>query len=207
VSQFGLSPMKRYTIKRSAGSPSVEPVSLDEAKLWLKVDDDVTEDDDLISSLIQSAREAIEIWIARTLVTTTWGLYLDDFPPSGSPIGVPRPPLQGVSLVKYYDTDGNIQAWGSSNYHVDTVQSPGRIVRVYGQTYPDVQLGRPNAVEITFTAGYGDAGSDVPEPIRTALQMVVADNYEHREAQTEIKIETNDAVRRLLNPYRVIVLK
>ena len=47
----------------------------------------------------------------------------------------------------------------------------------------------------------GSPGSR-PAPIRAAVLMIVADLYEHREAQTDLQIYDNPAVDRLLFPYR-----
>ena len=42
----------------------------------------------------------------------------------------------------------------------------------------------PEAVAITFTAGFGDAPEDIPEPIRTNIKMRVGHLFEHRESVT-----------------------
>jgi uncharacterized phage protein (predicted DNA packaging) len=44
--------------------------------------------------------------------------------------------------------------------------------------------------------------TDRPAPLRIATLMIVADLYEHREAQSDIEIHENPAVDRLLFPYR-----
>jgi uncharacterized phiE125 gp8 family phage protein len=58
--------------------PAVEPLSLDEAKLHVRQDS--TADDDLITTLIQAAREYCEDFCHRAFVTQTWQLLLDHFP-------------------------------------------------------------------------------------------------------------------------------
>jgi uncharacterized phiE125 gp8 family phage protein len=61
-----------------------------------------------------------------------------------------------------------------------------------------------SGIEIAFSAGYGDAGTDVPAPIRQALVLLVAHWFENREplradaAQAEIP----HMVSTLLAPYR-----
>ena len=58
--------------------PSIEPVTLEEAKLQLRVDSDF--DDSLICDAIQAAREDCEGETHRAFITQTWQLILDHFP-------------------------------------------------------------------------------------------------------------------------------
>ena len=58
--------------------PAAEPVSLVDAKAWLRVS--FTNDDTLISSLITAARFYAENYLNRQLVTATWELRNDIFP-------------------------------------------------------------------------------------------------------------------------------
>ncbi len=58
--------------------PAAEPVSLVEAKNFLKVS--VTADDTLIQGLIQAAREVVEAFLARSLVNKGYRQSLDSFP-------------------------------------------------------------------------------------------------------------------------------
>ena len=65
-----------------------------------------------------------------------------------------------------------------------------------------------NGVKITFTAGYGDAAGDVPEPLRQALLLLVAHWYERREPVVlgETAIQVPETVQSLLLPYRRVRL-
>jgi len=159
-------------------APAVEPISLDEAKAHLRVDS--SDEDDLITSLIQAAREYAEEFLGRALITQTWDWYLDDFPSSDSvPLYVPKPPLQSVMSIQYVDSNGDTQTWDSSEYDVDVKSDPGRIAPAYGESYPDPR-DQLNAVTIRFTAGYGDSASDVPQRIRQALLLILGHWYENR---------------------------
>src|SRR5947199_210729 len=68
--------------------PSIEPVTLAEAKAHLRLE--ISDDDALVSDLIGTARELIEEEVARSLITTAWGLTLDQFA-YGWTSGVPVP--------------------------------------------------------------------------------------------------------------------
>lgn len=63
--------------------PAIEPVTLDEAKAHLRVD--INAEDSLITRLISDAREWVERFLRRSLITQTWALYLDAFPVGAGP--------------------------------------------------------------------------------------------------------------------------
>ena len=58
--------------------PAVEPITVDQAKNFLKIDFD--DDDNLIAALIQAAREHVEAFTARSLVNKGYIQTLDSFP-------------------------------------------------------------------------------------------------------------------------------
>lgn len=155
--------------------PTVEPVSLAEVKNYLKIDDDQTEDDALLSGLIVAARKLLDGYsgvFGRCLVSQTWKLSLPDFRDN---IQLPLPPLQSVTHIKYYDTDGDLNTVSTSVYEVITGGTSGGYVHLLGdQTWPaDVDTDRAEPVEITYIAGYGNSWNDVPDTIRLAIYGLV----------------------------------
>jgi uncharacterized phiE125 gp8 family phage protein len=157
--------------------PSSEPISLEEAKLHLRVDTDDTSEDALLYGYIAAARRHCEGFLGRALITQTWDFYLDSFPRAGY-IELPFPPLQSVTTLKYKDAAGALQTWAATNYVVDTVGEPGRVSLAYGiswpSTYDEIQ-----AVQIRFVCGYGNAGS-VPPNMKNAILLKISDLYENR---------------------------
>lgn len=156
--------------------PVREPVSLQELRDWARVD--LTDDDALLDALIKNARQAAENFLWRRLITQTVEYRLDRFP---SVIRVPIAPVQAVASISYNDGAGAAQTLAGSGYTVDSKSEPCRIVPAYQQTWPDT-LGHLNDVTVTLTAGYGADAETVPEPIRTAILILAATWYEHREA-------------------------
>lgn len=165
----------RYALTE-ATAPAAEPLSTAEAKAHLRVD--FTDDDTLIDRLIKAARGRAEVFTRRAFITQTWDMDLDRFP--GWQIEIPKAPLQSVTQIDYLDSDGVSQTLLSSLYRVDARSKPGRITPVFGEVWP-VTRSTTNAVTIRFVAGYGNAGSDVPEDIIQAILLMVGDLYEHRE--------------------------
>ena len=158
-------------------APAAEPVSTSEAKAHLRVD--TTADDTYIGTLITVARQNVESHLRRSLITQTWEVVLDAFP--AGVIRLPKPPLASVTSIKYTDDEGNESTYSSDNYVVDSDTEPGRVVLKSGQTWPAVTLAAANGVRVRYVAGYGAAGSNVPQAIRQAILLVIGSLYENRE--------------------------
>lgn len=168
--------------------PATEPISVAEAKAWARVDQQL--DDVVIAGLIATVRQQFdgkEAWFARALLTQTWDYALDRFPGPPPPntsyaIQVPLPPLQSVTSITYLDGTGAPIVLAPTEYVVDTVSEPGRIVPAFGKIWPMTSGHLFNTVTVRFVAGYGDQPSDVPQAIRDWVKQGVAYLYDHREA-------------------------
>ena len=183
-------------------APSVEPVSLAEAKLHCKVDG--TDDDALITALIVSARQQAEHATGRALVTQAWELSLETFPADG--LEIPKSPLATIDSITYLDTAGTRQTLVSTEYQVITDELLGRVIPAYDKTWPSCRE-IPGAVVVTFTAGYGLAVA-VPSSIKAWMLLAVATLYGQREAVITGTISSElprDFFAGLLDPYRVVV--
>lgn len=145
--------MLSYGLKQTA-EPAAEPIHLNEARLYLKIDDDVTEDDSVIESAIISAREHVEEVLRGALVAQTWTLKLEGWP-SGGEIEIPLPPLMSVASVTYTTSDGTTETLSTSDYTVETDSEPtGRILLNLTSYWPSSALGVGLPISIQFTAGY-----------------------------------------------------
>jgi len=168
-----------WTLTLVAG-PTIEPLSLEDAKAQLRVTDD--HENALIADLITAERQYAETYLSRALNLQTWDLGLDGFP-SDSSIVIPRPPLVSVTSVSYRDTGGTVQTWDAANYTVDKPAGekamPGRVSRQYDVPWP-ITLGEPNSVTVRFVAGYGATAQSVPAIIRVAIKQWVADAWAGR---------------------------
>lgn len=153
------------------------PITLDEAKEHLRVTDNNS--DSYIQGLIAMVTEYVEGVSGRTLITTQYQWKLDGFPCQQF-LYVPKPPLQSVNAITYIDTDESTQTWGSTYYTADTVSQPARISPAYQESWP-ITLNVPNAVTLTFTAGYGSHLGAVPEPLKHALKFLVAHYWAYRQ--------------------------
>jgi uncharacterized phiE125 gp8 family phage protein len=180
--------------------PAIEPVSLAEAKLHLRVDH--TDEDILILALISAARLHLEHVLGRSFITQGWLYLFDEWPP-GYAVNLPLAPVQSIVSVKVYDSADVAETLSPSLYFLDGLSVPPRLVRRSPSAF--AKPGRPaNGVEVSFISGHGSLAAEVPAPLRQAILLLVAHWYEHRQP-VEIG-EPNEAVPfavfELVAPYR-----
>jgi uncharacterized phiE125 gp8 family phage protein len=164
--------------------PSVEPITTAEAKTHLNVSG--TSKDTYIDTLIVAARNQIERYLHRALISQRWKVYYDCWQremliPFGKLQVVGASPGPASPIVSYYNDAGASTVLTENDYYwVVTTTDPGRIVQKYNTTYPELQDGRPDAIEIAFTAGYGAAASAIPGDIKHAMKLLITNYFEHR---------------------------
>lgn len=182
-------------------APAVEPVTLAEAKLHLRVDGD--DENAYITSLIIAGREWAEGFTRRAFINRSVRLSLDEFP---SEIKLPFGTTSSVNTLTYTDTDGASQTLTSGvTYTLDTHSEPARIVPYYNTDWPSTR-DVPNAVQVTYVVGYGEAATAVPTSIKQAILLAVGHWYEHREmvADAGTLAEVPLAAQALLTQYRIL---
>jgi len=169
-------------------APAAEPLLLADVKLHLRVEHNA--DDALITALIQAAREQAEDYTGRALITQTWALT-DDAPTD--PLLLPRWPALSIVSV----TDDAVATSAYTSYLGDEAQ-----------LVPTSGWG--GTVIVTYTAGYGAAGSAVPAALKQWMLLQIGQWYENREgvavvgaASVPQRLPFVDA---LLSPYRIRLL-
>jgi uncharacterized phiE125 gp8 family phage protein len=188
----------RYsTVQTSA--PAAEPVSATEQKAHMGVT--ISTDDTLIGTQVAAARAYCEQVTGRQFITATWRLSLERFPDE---IMLPYPPFGSLTSITYIDSSGTSQTMSSSEYEQDTDTEPSRIRPAWGYSWPSIRnVYRP--VRVTYTAGYGAAGSSVPSGILSAIKAVAGTLYEFRETVISgtIVARIEEVSDYLLWPYRM----
>jgi len=151
--------------------PETEPLSLSDAKAYLRVETD--DDDVVIASLIAAARSHIEAMSGCAMLTQTWRLVHDGWPADGR-MKLKLAPLRAVTAARVYDEAGVAHAVDPENFVLDAARG---IVAMRAVSLP----GRATAgIEIDVTVGFGAAGSDVPPALMQALRMLLAHWYDNR---------------------------
>lgn len=175
-----------------------------DAKAHLRVDG--SDEDALITSLIETATVHIEREYGLALVTQGLTIIRDEWPDNWL-VELPVSPIQSVDSVTTYEVDGGSFSFDIGHWFADLATRPPRLV-LHG-TAPWPRPGRrANGIEIAVTAGYGDTANDVPAPIRQAVLLLVAHWFEQREpvAVGLGAQEIPSTVASLLAPYRVVRL-
>lgn len=143
-----------------------EPVTVSEAKLYMRIDDDNTAEDSLIAMLISSSREFLEGRLGLSLVQRNNITQNFRRECCGRQIGevfLKWMPVRSEVVIK--DLQGNtieVENIGSAEFPK------------YCFSYP---------VDVTYSAGY--EVEDFPADIKRAILMIVATGYKDRENTTE----------------------
>ena len=174
--------MKYNSVTRATG-PAVEPLTVAEAKLHLRVD--TTEDDTYIGTLITAAREWVENYLDRTLITTQLILRAAEFPTEE--LELARPPMvaSGTAtavVITYTLADTTTATLSTALYRVDRTSTPGNVAPIINGTWPSDVIEDANAVAVTYWAGYGPTSASVPATIRHAMLMLIGHWYDRRSA-------------------------
>lgn len=177
-------------------APQIEPVDLQTAKKHLRVDHSY--EDDVISRLIQSAREQIEIQSGISFLPQSWRLTINSFPQDG--ILLRRTPLIEVSQVAVIDSTGVFQPIDAGNYYV-TGMVPPRLVMTKGADVPGRYFG---GIQIDFRCGFENQ-QEIPSRLIQALLNLVAHNYEHRQLVDQVQqYQLPNSIAAMVQPYRVL---
>ncbi len=184
---------------RLVEGPTVEPVTLVEAKRHLRVVHD--SEDSLISLYIQAAREHVEDFTRRSLLPTRWEWVRDRF---DDVIELPRPPLLSVETVSYTDSLGDTVVLDPARYRLVVGSDPGRIHPAYGTRWPLVRTGSGDVVT-RYTAGYATPAL-VPARAKQAMLFLVGHWFVNRESVITGTISTQlpQTVEALLWPLRYL---
>lgn len=162
-------------------APVTTPISLTEVKAQLRVEH--TDDDTLLTRLLNTAVSFTDVRgaLGKAMITQKWGQWV---PPSPGEVRLILGPFQGLTAVKYYDTDGVLQTATLTDFEVIGPAALPIVRPKTGYSWPTTQS-RSDAIKLEYTIGYGDAATDVPDIVRHALLMLVAHWYENREQTSQ----------------------
>jgi uncharacterized phiE125 gp8 family phage protein len=161
--------------------PAVEPWTLQDAQVSHALRLDGNYDSLYVTLILEAARRYFEQQTGLCLITQTWRASFDDVPCERE-ISLPRAPIASVTSVLYTDEDGGEQTLASADYAIGSVGASGSFGRVrLKSTASWPTLGDyPDALRVTFTAGFGAAASNIPNDVRLALLLLTAWWYEQR---------------------------
>lgn len=179
-------------------APDERVVNVSEMKAHLRLNSDETAFDAAIGAYIDAATRFIQEHTGAQLCTATYKLHLDSFYQAawqhslgggqyaqgcGDQIWLQRPPLASVSSITYYDSDNSSQTLSSAYYVVDAKSMPGRVALASNYSWPST-YDRPNAITITYVAGFG-AATAVPDTFKQAIKILAATWFKNAEAVSD----------------------
>ena len=159
-----------------------EPVSLEYAKEWMKVETD--DDDGLINHLITTARVQCEDFTNTCLKGRTLKVWFNN---SAGGINLPYCPLQ--SMVEL-TTDNGANVIDEDNYSL------------FGIPFPRLEYPKEDRMTAEYIAGF----ETLPEPYMTAIMQQIGFLYENRGdvATHDKKNNLCELAKQTLTPYRRI---
>ncbi|AOK40834.1 head-tail connector protein [Burkholderia vietnamiensis] len=148
-------------------APAAEAITLDVAKLHLRVDDG--DEDELIGAMVVAARERLEGELNRPLLPQTCRVRLDDFPRERILLWND---VTDVVAVTYTDSTGAAQRMDATDF---------RLIR---RAYLMPRNGWPKGedVAVQFRCGAFTSADAVPESCCAWMKLVLGTLYEQRES-------------------------
>jgi len=175
---------------------ATEPVSLAQAKLWLRVDH--AHEDALVSALVSAARDLCERHTGLALAPQSWRMAVDgrhlDVVAGGLPVEMMRPPFGSLLEAEALLADGTTAAVPLDTLVVAGVD-PAFVRLRAGKSFPAGMI----ELRLTYTAAQA---APCPPAALQAIRLLVAQWYETREAAVPTSYEVREvpnAVRALLS--------
>lgn len=162
--------------------PSIEPVTVNEVKVFARIDG--IDEDDLLEGFIKTIRSKVELYLGQSIITQTIRLSMDQW--NSNVIELPMSPLISVTSVQTLDEDDTATTYSSSYYYIITDSMPGKLI-IKKSIQPPINTSRLyGGFRITYTAGYGSIASSVPQEIKDAIMVGVTKLYETRDFTTPL---------------------
>jgi len=160
-----------------------DALTLAQAKLHLRVDN--SDDDALITSIVSAATDYVERRSNRSLCARVWNAEADRFPTAGREMVIAKSPFVSVQTLSYVTTNAaTITLVQDTDYRVTVANDIGRIRLPLGATQWAATAAIPDAVRVTFTAGYATQAL-IPQGLVQAVRLMLGHLYENREAVSE----------------------
>lgn len=152
--------------------PAIEPVTLLESKAWLRLDN--TDEDDLLTALIKTARTRAETITNRAMITQTVQETVTRYSANGV-IDLSFAPMQAINSVVKIASSGAETILVPTDYFADLDNNRIKVNSLSGAA----------SFRVEYIAGYGLLAADVPAPLKTAILLQIAWLFEHRDEDKE----------------------
>ena len=185
--------------------PSTKVVEVADIKAQLRID--TNDENDLLGYYIDAATDMAENYCNRHFITHQYKLYFNEQVNKASLIfpnctlvdvdATTDPVVAAKRPVNWTDASGSAQS--SDKAYIDAFSNPSLVY--LSSDFPGTTLkdNSANTFYFWFNTGYGTDSADVPEAIKQAIKLIVADMYYFREDR---KRQFPMASQILLQPYK-----
>ena len=173
-------------------------VSLDTAKLHLRIDPDLTVEDTLIESYVAAATVAVQNYMDRSIFTRDFIMECDSFDTVEFAANWDNDEVTKIEYYPYGETD--LVTLDPASYKLQKSATVGCWVVKFLEK--PALSDRDDAVIITVKQGWvADEATiaNAPKPFTQAILLTLSEYYEIRENRTEVPAT---AAMGLLRPYR-----
>lgn len=190
-------------LKTIVTRPTDLPVTLEQLKEQVIVG--VDDNDILLKSYLQAEIDYLDGptgVLGRALMAQT---VMQSFGAFSECLRLPYGPALSIASVTYQDDDDTEQTLEDWALYEDETGSYVRFPS--GSVFPSV-FDRPDAVTVSYSAGYSDADT-VPEPLKQAIRLLAATWNMCREDSSDIKSLMQSmpfGVLAMIAPYRRVVV-
>ena len=176
------------TYLRLITAPASEPLTLAEAKLFLRIEH--TADDALITRAIQAAREAAEQYLRTPLLPQTWEYTVAN--PYRCEVRLPFGPAQSITSIIATDSAGGTSILSASTYSLS----------VDGSMVLFVNTPSAEKIAIRYSASIAADAATLPALIKQGMLHHIAAMLEQRDGVVALPMQSIACYM----PYRKIAL-
>lgn len=148
------------------------------------------QEDRLLGTLVAEAQHIVEETTWRKLITQTWDQQFNWW---SDPLCLQHSPVQSITSITYIDEDGDTQTLSTDIYELGDDNGLGIVRRKFDQVWPTVRS-HPDAITVRHVVGYGDAATDVPGSLRSAIRIHAAYSYVNREGEEPMPQAFDDLI-------------
>lgn len=180
--------LSKYTTLDLVEEPQLEPLTLSEIKLYLRIDGN--HEDDMLMTMLKSSRYAAEEYMNNSIVKRKLKLTFFDFMPKE--VRLLKGPVTNLVSISIIDSKDNKTAIPESRYSLKGKHTLSCDAPING-----------TKIEVIYEAGFSNISTDIPEIIKQGLLSQIAYVYENRGTGNHA---LDNSARALFNFYRNIYL-
>lgn len=184
--------------------PAEEPLSLQEAKAHLRIDDEITDFDSILTGYLLAGRNFLESAYNVRLLKQTVEYTIDQFPYEDR-IKFRIWPIQSIDYIRVTDVKGAVSnlAYGPATDDANVARprlfkKPAELVLGYTKLWPTTILDTADAIAFGLTVGFQTDNSPetlpLPDEVKQAMRFLLEHQFTNGSAVTQGVVGQTDLV-------------